>query len=198
MFAGQPRAPVPNATPVAPTRHFVPHRLAIATAQLAFQASVPRTTLSKIAEAAAPLITAGVLATAATPALAGDADAGQVIFSGNCAACHRGGQNVIMPMKTLEKAVRLHHTACPKVGSTASPWHETRLLTPFHPAVHRIVHPTPQALEEYLDGGFSEAAVMKQVTNGKNAMPAFGGRLSDEDIADVATYVITNSAQGWD
>ena len=37
--------------------------------------------------------------------------------------------------------------------------------------------PTPKALEEFLDGGFSEAAVVKQVTNGKNAMPAFGGRL---------------------
>ena len=36
---------------------------------------------------------------------------------------------------------------------------------------------TPKALEEFLDGGFSEAAVVKQVTNGKNAMPAFGGRL---------------------
>ena len=29
-----------------------------------------------------------------------------------------------------------------------------------------------QALEEYLEGGFNEAAVVKQVTNGKNAMSA--------------------------
>ena len=42
------------------------------------------------------------------------------------------------------------------------------------------------ALEEYLDGGFNPAAVIKQVYNGKGAMPAFGGRLSDDDIADVA------------
>ena len=55
-----------------------------------------------------------------------------------------------------------------------------------------------EALEQYLDGGFSEAAVVKQVTNGKNAMPAFGGRLSDEDIANVATYVIQTSGEGWD
>ena len=56
-----------------------------------------------------------------------------------------------------------------------------------------------QALEEYLDGGFNEKAVMKQVTNGKNAMPAFGGRLSDEEIGDVAAYVI-DQANGdkWD
>ena len=54
-----------------------------------------------------------------------------------------------------------------------------------------------QALEEYLDGGFNEKAVMKQVTNGKNAMPAFGGRLSDDDIANVAAYVISTSEAGW-
>ena len=37
-----------------------------------------------------------------------------------------------------------------------------------------------------------------QVTNGKNAMPAFGGRLSDDDIADVAAYEITTSEAGWE
>jgi cytochrome c6 len=93
-----------------------------------------------------------------TQAFAGDAAAGEAVFSGNCAACHAGGQNVIMPEKTLEKA----------------------------------------ALEEYLDGGFNEKAVMKQVTNGKNAMPAFGGRLSDDDIANVAAYVISTSSAGWE
>ena len=34
---------------------------------------------------------------------------------------------------------------------------------------------------------------MTQVTNGKNAMSAFGGRLSDDDIANVATYVISEA-----
>ena len=55
-----------------------------------------------------------------------------------------------------------------------------------------------QALEEFLAGGFNEGAVVKQVTNGKGAMPAFGGRLSDEDIGNVATYVISTSKAGWD
>jgi len=113
---------------------------------------------AKIAKAIAPVLAAGVLATAAEPAFAGDAAAGEQIFSGNCAACHAGGQNVIMPEKTLEQA----------------------------------------ALEEYLDGGANEASVMKQVTNGKNAMPAFGGRLSDVDIQNVATYVISTAKEGWD
>jgi len=55
-----------------------------------------------------------------------------------------------------------------------------------------------EALEEYLDGGFNEAAVVKQVTNGKGAMPAFGGRLSDDDIKAVASYVISTSKAGWE
>ena len=41
----------------------------------------------------------------------------------------------------------------------------------------------------YLSGGFKEASIVTQVTNGKNAMPAFGGRLSDKEIDDVAAYV---------
>ena len=36
-----------------------------------------------------------------------------------------------------------------------------------------------------------------QVTNGKSVMPAFGGRLSDDDIANVAAYVIKTSSAGW-
>lgn len=54
------------------------------------------------------------------------------------------------------------------------------------------------ALESYLAGGRNEKAVANQVTNGKNAMPAFGGRLGDDDIANVAAYVISSSESGWE
>jgi len=118
----------------------------------------PKDVLSKAVEAATPVIAAAVLTASANPAFAGDAGAGEQIFSGNCAACHAGGQNVVQPEKTLELA----------------------------------------ALEEYLTGGVSEASVVKQVTNGKNAMPAFGGKLSEADIANVATYVITTAKAGWE
>lgn len=111
-----------------------------------------------------PLTKAAFASTAAaliipTAALAGDVGAGEQVFSANCAACHAGGQNVIMPEKTLQK----------------------------------------DALDQYLAGGRKEASVIMQVTNGKNAMPAFGGRLSDEDIANVASYVL-DQADGdkWD
>ena len=55
-----------------------------------------------------------------------------------------------------------------------------------------------EALEKYLDGGFKPEAVAKQVTNGKGAMPAFGNRLSDDEIALVAEYVISTSEAGWE
>lgn len=84
-----------------------------------------------------------------------DLVAGEQIFTANCSACHSGGNNAIMPEKTLKK----------------------------------------DALEE---NKMNDAAAIKtQVTNGKNAMPAFGGRLTDEDIDNVANYVLTKSEQGW-
>eukprot|EP00956_Cyclotella_meneghiniana_P031031 scaffold80305_cov68-Cyclotella_meneghiniana.AAC.3 len=88
----------------------------------------------------------------------GDVAAGEQVFNANCAACHAGGRNNIMPDETLEK----------------------------------------EALEKYLSGGRNEEAVVAQVTNGKNAMPSFGGRLSDDQIKDVAAYVIATADAGWD
>lgn len=40
-------------------------------------------------------------------------------------------------------------------------------------------------------------AIINQVTKGKNAMPAFKGRLSSGEIEDVATYVLEKSETGW-
>eukprot|EP00965_Chrysotila_dentata_P263412 6214827-Pleurochrysis_carterae.AAC.1 len=44
---------------------------------------------------------------------------------------------------------------------------------------------------------FAADAIEYQVTNGKNNMPAFGGRLTDDEITDVAYYVIYQSQAGW-
>ncbi len=52
-----------------------------------------------------------------------------------------------------------------------------------------------EALEKY--GMNSLAAIKEQVTNGKNAMPAFGGRLQDDEIVAVATYVLGQAEKGW-
>nr|QUE27999.1 PetJ [Sahlingia subintegra] len=91
----------------------------------------------------------------ANNAIAADVEHGGQVFSANCSACHAGGNNVIMPEKTLKK----------------------------------------DALEA--NEMNSVSAITYQVTNGKNAMPAFGGRLQEVDIEDVANYVLSQSENGW-
>jgi cytochrome c6 len=51
------------------------------------------------------------------------------------------------------------------------------------------------ALHEYLMD--TPEAVISQVTNGKNAMPAFGRRLQPEQIESVAAYVLDQAEKGW-
>jgi len=97
------------------------------------------------------LVSVAVSCLAPSMAMAADIENGERIFSANCSACHAGGNNVIIPEKTLKKDV----------------------------------------LEA--NGMNSVNAITYQVTNGKNAMPAFGGRLDDSDIEDVANYVLSQS-----
>ena len=40
-------------------------------------------------------------------------------------------------------------------------------------------------------------SITYQVTNGKNGMPAFGGRLKEEDIIEVANYILYQSANNF-
>ena len=51
------------------------------------------------------------------------------------------------------------------------------------------------ALEKY--GMNSAEAIITQVTKGKNAMPAFGGRLKPGQIEDVAAYVLEQADKDW-
>lgn len=51
------------------------------------------------------------------------------------------------------------------------------------------------ALEQYqMD---SLKAIQSQVLNGKNAMPAFKGRLTEAQIENVASYVLSQAEKGW-
>lgn len=52
-----------------------------------------------------------------------------------------------------------------------------------------------EALEKY--DMFSVEAIAYQITNGKNAMPAFGRRLKPDQIEDVANYVYSQAQSGW-
>lgn len=100
-------------------------------------------------------ITTSIISMNANISHAGNIQAGEQVFNANCSACHAGGNNAIMPDKTLKKDV----------------------------------------LEAYEMNSID--AITYQVTNGKNAMPAFGGRLADEDIENVASYVLSQAEQGW-
>lgn len=52
-----------------------------------------------------------------------------------------------------------------------------------------------EALETY--GKDTPEAIITQVTKGNGAMPAFGGRLSEADIENVAAYVLSQADKGW-
>jgi len=73
---------------------------------------------------------------------------GEILFSENCIACHRGGQNIIIPEKSLKKDV----------------------------------------LEN--NGMNNKESIIYQIINGKNGMPAFGGRLKEYEIEIIANYIL--------
>lgn len=52
-----------------------------------------------------------------------------------------------------------------------------------------------EILERY--GMDSIEAIVAQITKGKKAMPAFKGRLTPQQIENVAAYVMEQSAKGW-
>ena len=68
-----------------------------------------------------------------------------------------------------------------------------------HPGGTNAIMPDKTLKRDKLEENsmYSISAITNQVKNGKNAMPAFGGRLADEDIDNVANYVLNQSEQGW-
>lgn len=56
-----------------------------------------------------------------------------------------------------------------------------------------------EALSQYLENYDSDSiqAIIHQVQNGKNAMPAFKDKLSADEIIELATYVSQKAEQGW-
>ena len=78
---------------------------------------------------------------------------GKKLFNLNCIACHKNGQNVIIPEKNLKL----------------------------------------EALEE--NGMNNLDSIIYQILNGKNGMPAFGGRLNEQQIEQIAEYVLKQSTE---
>ena len=50
-----------------------------------------------------------------------------------------------------------------------------------------------EALEE--NGIDNLDSIIYQILNGKNGMPAFGGRLNDQEIEQIAKYVLKQSTE---
>jgi cytochrome c6 len=98
MWCGDDHSHTNYRVAISPDRISKTMALSLTAAALSFSAPLSNVDASKVAAVSA----AAALTIAATPVLAADAGAGENIFSGNCAACHAGGQNVIMPEKTLE------------------------------------------------------------------------------------------------
>lgn len=61
-----------------------------------------------------------------------------------------------------------------------------------HKNRNNIIIPEKNLKKEALEtnGMYKIEAIIYQITNGKNAMPAFGGRLKDEEIEKIAEYVL--------
>jgi hypothetical protein len=47
------------------------------------------------------------------------------------------------------------------------------------------------------NGMLAADAIEYQVINGKNRMPAFEGRLTEDEITNVAYYVVGQAQEGW-
>ena len=45
---------------------------------------------------------------------------------------------------------------------------------------------------------YSNESIIYQVLNGKNGMPAFGGRLTQTEIEDVADYVMISAENNFE
>lgn len=64
-----------------------------------------------------------------------------------------------------------------------------------HAGGNNIIIPEKNLKKETLEanGMNTKTAIAYQVLNGKNGMPAFGGRLKENEIEAVATYVLEQS-----
>ena len=68
-----------------------------------------------------------------------------------------------------------------------------------HKSGENLIIPEKNLKKEALEanGMYSFQAIVYQVLNGKNGMPAFGGRLLEEEIENVAFYVLQKSSTNF-
>ena len=69
-----------------------------------------------------------------------------------------------------------------------------------HKAGRNVIIPEKnlQRLTLEANGMYSRESIIYQVLNGKNGMPAFGGRLNQTEIEDVADYVLISAENNFE
>ena len=69
-----------------------------------------------------------------------------------------------------------------------------------HENGNNIIIPEKNLKKETLEtnGMNSITSISYQVTNGKNGMPAFGGRLKESDIEEVANYILFETERNFE
>jgi cytochrome c6 len=69
-----------------------------------------------------------------------------------------------------------------------------------HQNGENLIIPEKNLKKEILqaNGIYSLDAIKYQVLNGKNGMPAFGGRLKEEDIEEIANYVMSSAEKNFE
>jgi cytochrome c6 len=134
-----------------------------ASAWIASPSTANKPSLLKIPKTSPNFATGAVMATlivlapfvTASAAQAADVAAGQKLFEANCAACHAGGQNLVMKEKTLQKDALSQN-----VG---------------------------------LDAGKIKAFVQNSGIHRGALM--FGGKMSDDDFTNVASFVLDQAVE---
>ena len=69
-----------------------------------------------------------------------------------------------------------------------------------HQNGENLIIPEKNLKKEILqaNGMYSLNAIKYQVLNGKNGMPAFGGRLKEQQIEEIANYIIISSEKNFE
>ena len=183
--------------------HCCPHTQAPAAAATPAQgaAAIPKSVAVAVAAAAIPQLTL------LEPLAAGGSGAAPPAVHAGCSGCHCASDSQLqrgyfkVPRGYKGTHNKIHVPPRPDGLSPPTSAHSYASRSPpsmfpaaaCHTGGRNVVQAEKTlekaALEQYLEGGFNTDAIEYQVTNGKNAMPAWGDRLSEEEIQGVAAYV---------
>jgi cytochrome c6 len=132
-----------------------------------------------LASETAKSVMVGAILVCSTPVFAGDILLREKIFNTEMAAIYMASGNPVAG----EKVFNANCAGCHAHGQNTVV------------ADHTL---EKEAIETYLQGGFQESAIEYQVRNGRNAMPAFKDRLTEDEIKSVATFVLDSAEEGWE